>query len=282
MKTKDVICEYIMISFATIIVAAAVYFFMIPANVSVGSISGLSLILSNFIPLSVSALTMILNVGLLVVGFILIGRDFGVKTVYTSILLPAAMRVFEVLFPNNTSFTGDQTLDTICYCFVVSIGLAMLFNRNASSGGLDIVAKLMNKFLRFDLGKAMSMSGMAVALSSILVYDKKSIALSILGTYFCGIVLDHFIFGTTIKKRICIISEKHQQILDFILNTLHSGASCYKAYGAYSGKEHDEINIIVNKQEYKKLMDYISKTDPDAFVTVYAVTEIMYKPKAIK
>ncbi|MDO4438936.1 MAG: YitT family protein [Eubacteriales bacterium] len=282
MKTKEIICEYTMISFATIIVAAAVYFFMIPANVSVGSISGLSLILSNFIPLSVSALTMILNVGLLVVGFILIGKDFGVKTVYTSILLPTVMWIFEHVFPNNVSVTGDQTLDTVCYCFVVSIGLAMLFNRNASSGGLDIVAKLMNKFLRFDLGKAMSMSGMAVALSSILVYDRKSVVLSILGTYFCGIVLDHFIFGTTIKKRICIISEKHQQILDFIINTLHSGASCYKAYGAYSGIERDEINIIVNKQEYKKLMDYIQKTDPDAFVTVYAVTEIMYKPKTVK
>ncbi len=282
MKTKDTILEYIMITFATIIVAASVFFFLVPGKVSVGSISGLALVLSNFIPLSVSALTMIMNVGLLLIGFLLIGRDFGVKTVYTSILLPAVMWVFEETFPNNLSMTGDQALDTLCYCVFVSIGLAMLFNRNASSGGLDIVAKLMNKFMRIEPGKAMSMAGMAVALSSVLVYDKKTLALSILGTYFNGIVLDHCIFGSTMKKRVCIISKKHEEILDFILYKLHSGATCYKAYGAYSGMERDEINTIVDKQEYKKLMDFVVKIDPDAFMTVYAVTEMMYKPKVWK
>lgn len=282
MKIRDIVWEFLVITFATIIVAASVFFFLVPSQVSVGSISGLAIVMSNFIPLSVSALTMIMNVGLLIIGFLLIGRDFGVKTVYTSILLPAVMWVFEVVFPNNQSLTGDQTLDALCYCVFVSVGLAMLFNRNASSGGLDIVAKLMNKFLRMDLGKAMSTAGMAVALSSALVYDKKTLVLSILGTYFNGIVLDHCIFGSTIKKRVCIISKKHDEILDFILYKLHSGATCYKAYGAYSGQERDEINTIVDKHEYMQLIDFVVKHDPDAFVTVYAVTEMMYKPKVWK
>lgn len=282
MRLKENITEFFFITIATIIVAASVFFFLVPSRVSVGSISGLAIVLSNFIPLSVSALTMIMNVGLLIIGFLLVGRDFGVKTVYTSILLPAVMWGFEVIFPNNQSLTGDQTLDALCYCVFVSVGLAMLFNRNASSGGLDIVAKLMNKFLRMDLGKAMSTAGMAVALSSALVYDKKTLVLSILGTYFNGIVLDHCIFGSTIKKRVCIISKKHDKILDFILYELHSGATCYKAYGAYSGKERDEINTIVDKHEYMKLIDFVVKHDPDAFVTVYAVTEMMYKPKVWK
>lgn len=282
MNIKANIKEIFFITVATVIVAASVFFFLIPASVSVGSISGLAIVLSNFIPLSVSMLTMIMNVGLLLVGFLLIGRDFGVKTVYTSILLPTVMWIFEVAFPNNQSLTGDQTLDTLCYCVCVSVGLAMLFNRNASSGGLDIVAKLMNKFLRMDLGKAMSMSGMAVALSSAFVYDKKTLILSILGTYFNGIVLDHCIFGSTIKKRVCIISKKHDEILDFILYQLHSGATCYTAYGAYSGNERSEINTIVDKHEYRKLIDFVVKEDPDAFVTVYAVTEMMYKPKVWK
>ena len=271
--------ELIMITIATAIVAAAVFFFLIPSHVSVGSISGLAIVLVNFIPLPISAITMVLNVVLLVVGFLFIGREFGGKTVYTSILLPAILGVFEVLFPNNTSMTADPFLDMLCYIFVVSIGLAMLFNRNASSGGLDIVAKLMNKYLRMELGKAMSLSGMCVALSSALVYDKKIVVLSVIGTYLNGIVLDHFIFGSNIKKRVCIISKKEEEIRQFILHELHSGATIYEAIGAYDFQKHREIITIVDKNEYSRLMSYIAKTDSDAFVTVYAVNEIIYRPK---
>lgn len=271
--------ELIMITIATAIVAAAVFFFLIPSHVSVGSISGLAIVLGNFIPLPISAITMVLNVVLLVVGFLFIGREFGGKTVYTSILLPAIIGVFEVLFPNNTSMTADPFLDMLCYIFVVSIGLAMLFNRNASSGGLDIVAKLMNEYLRMELGKAMSLSGMCVALSSALVYDKKIVVLSVIGTYLNGIVLDHFIFGSNIKKRVCIISKKEEEIRQFILHELHSGATIYEAIGAYDFQKHREIITIVDKNEYSRLMSYIAKTDSDAFVTVYAVNEIIYRPK---
>lgn len=282
MKTKDRIWDFVVITFATVIVAAAVFFFLVPSNVSVGSISGLAIVLCNFIPLPVSALTMIMNVTLLIFGFFSIGRDFGAKTVYTSLLLPVVMGVFETIFPNNQSLTNDQTLDVIGYCVVVSIGLSLLFNRNASSGGLDIIAKFMNKYFRMDLGKAMGMAGMAVALSSALVYDKKTVVLSVLGTYFSGIVLDHFIFGSTIKRRVCVISKKHDEMLDFILNELHSGATQYHAYGTYSDAVHMEINTIVDKQEYLKLIQFITKTDPDAFVTVYSVNEMMYKPKKVE
>ena len=167
----------------------------------------------------------------------------------------------------------------IGYCFFVSIGLAILFNNNASSGGLDIVAKLMNKFLRIELGKAMSLAGMCVALSSALVYDKKIVVLSVLGTYFSGLLMDHFIFGSTIKKRVCIISKKEKEIREFILHELHSGATMYDAIGAYDEQHHREIITIVDKNEYMKLMNFITKTDAEAFVTVYAVNEIIYRPK---
>ena len=222
---------------------------------------------------------MILNVALLVIGFIFVGREFGGKTVYTSILLPIIIGIFEKMFPNNTSITADPFLDMICYVFVVSIGLAMLFNRNASSGGLDIVAKLMNKFLHMDLGNAMSVSGMAVALSSAFVYDKKIVVLSVLGTYLNGIVLDHFIFGFNLKKRVCIVSQKEEEIRNFILHELHSGATIYEAIGAYRLEPRREIITIVDKNEYAKLMTFIEKTDPAAFVTVYTVNKIIYRPK---
>lgn len=279
MFTKRNIKEFLLITVGTGIVATAVFFFMLPSHVAVGSASALALVLSNLIPLPVSAITFILNAGLLIIGFLLIGPEFGVKTVYTSLLMPVYLRIFELVFPNFQSITGEPMLDVICYILVVGIGLSMLFSSNASSGGLDIVAKLMNKFLRMDLGTAMSLSGMLVAMSSALVYDSKTVVLSVLGTYFGGMIVDHFIFGLNLKRRVCIISHKHDQLIHFILHTLHSGATVYDAIGAYDGTVRQEIVTIVDKHEYRMLMDYIRKNDPKAFLTVYSVNEICYQPK---
>ena len=183
---KSIIKETSILTVAVAIIAAAVYFFLVPSHASVSSISGLGIVLSNFIPLPLSAITMILNVVLLIIGFFTCGREFGVKTVYTSVMLPLFLGVFERIFPDFGSMTNSQELDVLCYILVVSVGLSILFNRNASSGGLDIVAKIMNKYLHMDLGKAMSLSGMCVALSAALVYDKKTVVLSLLGTYLTG------------------------------------------------------------------------------------------------
>ena len=279
MLNKRNLREFFSITIGTIITAAAVFFFMMPSHVTVGRAAGLALVISEFVPLSVSAITMIMNVGLLIIGFLLIGPEFGAKTVYCAVLLPAVIGVFEWIFPNFQSLTGDPLIDVICYILLVGVGLSQLFTANASSGGLDIVAKLMNKFLGMELGKAMSTAGILVALSSALCYDKKTVVLSILGTYFGGMVLDHFIFGIDIKRKVCILSPKYDEITRFILHELHSGASHYDLYGAYDGAVRREIVTIVDKQEYRRLMDYIRKTDPKAFVTVYSVNEIRYQPK---
>ena len=279
MLNKRNIREFISITVGTIITACAVFFFMMPSHVTVGSAAGLAIVLSEFLPLSVSAITMAMNVGLLIIGFLLIGPEFGAKTVYCAVLLPAVIGVLEWIFPNFQSLTGDPLIDVICYILLVGVGLSQLFTANASSGGLDIVAKLMNKFLGMDLGKAMSTVGILVALSSALCYDKKTVVLSVLGTYFGGIVLDHFIFGIDIKRKVCILSPKYEEITRFILHELHSGASHYDLYGAFDGSVRREIVTIVDKQEYRKLMDYVHKADPKAFVTVYSVNEIRYQPK---
>ena len=264
---------------AVAIIAAAVYFFLVPSHASVSSISGLGIVLSNFIPLPLSAITMILNVVLLLVGFVTCGKEFGVKTVYTSVMLPVFLGLFEMLFPNFGSMTDSQELDVLCYILVVSVGLSILFNRNASSGGLDIVAKIMNKYLHMELGKAMSLSGMCVALSAALVYDKKTVVLSILGTYFNGIILDHFIFDNNIKRRVCIITKKEEELRQFITRDLHSGATIYEATGDYHFEKHNEIITIVDKSEYQKLMKFINELDPKAFITVYNVSSMKYQPK---
>ncbi|MCI9405411.1 MAG: YitT family protein [Oscillospiraceae bacterium] len=281
MKMMNTVRELVVMAAATLIAAAAVFFFLVPSHAAVSSVSGLAIVLSNFIPLSISAITMGLNIVLLIVGFLLFGHDFGFKTVYTSVLLPVFIGMFEVLLPDYTSLTEDAVLDVVCYIFMVSIGLSILFNMNASSGGLDIIAKILNRYLHMDLGKAMSLSGMVVALSSAFVYDKKTVVISVLGTYLNGMVLDHFIFGQRIKRRVCIISKnKEEQIRDWILHTLKSGATIYQAQGTYDGVVRNEIITIVDKNEYQKLMQYMAKEDPEAFLTVYNVSDVRYVPKS--
>ena len=283
MKTKtdykSILIEINILTIAIAIIAVAVYFFLVPSHTSISSMSGLGIVLSNFVPLPLSAITMILNVVLLIIGFFTCGKEFGLKTVYTSVMLPVFLGIFENIFPNTGSITDSQELDVLCYILVVSVGLSILFNRNASSGGLDIVAKIINKYFHMELGKAMSLSGMCVALSAALVYDKKTVVLSVLGTYFNGIVLDHFIFDHNIKRRVCIITKKEEELRQFIVRDLHSGATIYEAIGAYNMEKRNEIITIVDKGEYQKLMKYINQEDPGAFITVYTVSDMRYLPK---
>lgn len=275
----DVIKEILLLTIGTAIVASAVFFFLEPSHTSVSSIAGLGIVLQKFVPLPLSVITMILNVVLLIIGFLTCGKEFGAKTVYTSIILPVFMGILEQIFPDRSSITGSQELDVLCYILVVSLGLSILFNRNASSGGLDIVAKIMNKYLHMDLGKAMSLSGMCVALSSALVFDKKTVVLSVVGTYFNGMILDHFIFDHNIKRRVCILTSKEEELRNYIIDELHSGATIYEAIGAYNYEKHNEIITIVDKNEYQKLMSYINEIDPKAFITVYTVSNMKYQPK---
>lgn len=271
--------EGMILTVGVAIVSAAVFFFLIPSQASVSSIAGLSMVLSNFIPLPISAITMILNVLLLIVGFLTCGKAFGAKTVYTSILLPAFLALYEKILPDYQSMTGSPELDVLSYILVVSFGLSILFNQNASSGGLDIVAKIMNKYLHMELGRAMSLAGMVISLSSALVYDKKIVVLSVIGTFFNGMILDYFIFGQNLKRRVCIITKKEEELRQYILNELHSGATIYEAFGAYHMEKHREIITIVNKSEYQQLMNFINHTDPEAFITVYTVSDMRYRPK---
>ena len=274
-KRLELIKEYVVITFAIFIISLAVFFFLMPSHLSVGSISGLAIVLNNFIPLSVSAMTMIMNVALLIVGFILLGKEFGAKTVYTSILLPACLGVLEKLFPNNTSIMGDPFIDMICYVFVVSIGLAMLFTRNASSGGLDIVAKLLNKYLHMDLGKAIIIAGAITVGSSYFAYDIQTVVLGFMTTYFSGLILDYFIDGFTGKVRVCIISEHNDEFKRYVIEELERGITVYSAIGGYSGQPKNELCAVLTKKEYGQLMDYVESVDPNPFVTISNIKRVV-------
>lgn len=279
MNKKRAIQDFLIITGGTAIIAVAVYCFMLPSNIAVGSVTALANVLSYFLPFPVSAITFVCNVILLILGLILVGPEFTGKTAYGALLLPAFLAVFETVLPNFQSLTGDATLDVVCYILVVSMGQAIMFARNASTGGLEIVGKILNKYLHMDMGQAMSAAGIVVALSSAVCFDKKIVVLSVLGTYFGGLIVDKFIFGMNIKRRVCIISSKTDEIVDYILHELHSGASLYDMIGAYDKTVRREINVIVDKHEYRSLMDYLKKADSKAFITVYAVNEISYTPK---
>lgn len=280
MVSKSALKEFALITFGTAVITAGVFFFMQPANLAMGSVAGLAVVLQQFVPLSVAVISLIVNIILLLLGFLLVGREFVGKTIYAALLMPILLGVLEVLLPNNTSMTDDAFVDLLCSVILISFGQAVLFGQNASSGGLDIVGKILNKFFRMDIGKSIAAVGMAISLSAALVYDKKTVVLSVLGTYLSGIVLDYFIFGTNTKRKVCIISQhKQTEILDFLLDTVHSGATLYEAQGAYGGFTGKEIVTIVDKNEYRLLMNFLAKCDPTAFVTVYTVSEVLYQPK---
>lgn len=275
MEKKKVIKEYIYITAGLMIAAAAIYFFMIPGNIVMGSITGLAMVLVHVVPVPISVMTLILNIICLVLGYILIGREFGVKTIYVSVLLPFMLNIFERIFPNQHSLTNEIILDALAFIILVSIGQVIMFNQNASSGGLDVIAKIMNKYFYLDLGKSVTIAGMAVVFSSLFFYDTVTLVVGALGTYFNGIVVDEYISGFSRKKKVSILSKKHEELKDYIMNDLKRGVTLYTAKGGYDKKEREELVTILNKNEYALLMKRIRDTDKEAFVTVATISEVV-------
>lgn len=257
------------------LMSAAVYYVMIPDHLVMGSLSGLVMVLANFIPVSISALTLILNVVLLVIGYLFIGKEFGVKTVLTSLMLPMYLWIFEHVTPDVGSLSGNIVIDLVCFMLLIGFGQALLFNMNASSGGIDVIAKLLNKYLGLKIGESLTVAGFVIAFSSIFVYDKETMVISLVGTYIYGVVLDRFCDGFRVRKRICILSAKHREIQEYIVRELHRGATLYEAYGGLDLAKHIEIETILEKNEYGKLLAFLHKTDPSAFVTVSTVNEVI-------
>ncbi len=259
----------------TLIIAVAIHFFMAPNHFVTGSISGLAVVFVNFIDMPLSMMTLILNIICLLIALICIGKAFFMKVVAISLLLPACMYVFEIIFPNPGSPTGELSMDAVCFTMIICLGQAILFQANAASGGMDIIAKVMNKYLHMELGQALIISGMVPVVCSGFAYDIQTVIIGALLTYFSGVVVDSYIASFARKKRVCILSEKHEAIQEFILYTLKRGVTIYKAIGGFDNKEKKELVAILTKTEYGKLMDYLSVTDQKAFVTISDVNRVV-------
>ncbi len=259
----------------TFIIAVGVYFFMNPFHIMCGSVTGLAIVLINFIPVPLSVMTFILNVICIILAFVFIDRAFGVKIIFISLLLPAIIFVFEIFFPNPESLTGNIALDAVGMVMVICYGQAVLFNANAASGGLDIIAKMMNKYLHMELGKAIVIAGGVTVASSYFAYDIQTVVIGFLCTYFSGIVLDYFIDGFTGKIRVCIISEHNEEFKRFVIEELQRGITVYTAVGGYSGQLKNELCAVLTKKEYGRLMDYVESIDPNPFVTIASIKRVV-------
>lgn len=259
----------------TFIIAFGVYFFMNPYHIMCGSVTGLAIVLINFIPVPLSAMTFILNVICIILAFVFIDRKFGMKIIFISVLLPAIIFVFETFFPNPESLTGSLALDAIGMITVICFGQAILFNANAASGGLDIIAKMMNKYLHMELGKAIVIAGGVTVASSYFAYDIQTVVIGFMCTYFSGILLDYFIDGFTGKIRVCIISKYNDEIKRYVIENLQRGITVYTAVGGYSGEPKNELCAVLTKKEYGQLMDYVESIDPNPFVTISNIKRVV-------
>ncbi|MBQ5599776.1 MAG: YitT family protein [Lachnospiraceae bacterium] len=259
----------------TFIIAFGVYFFMNPFHIMCGSVTGLAIVLINFIPVPLSVMTFILNVICIILAFVFIDRKFGVKIIFISLLLPAIIFVFETFFPNPQSLTGNLALDAIAMITVICFGQAILFNANAASGGLDIIAKMMNKYLHMELGKAIVIAGAVTVASSYFAYDIQTVVIGFMTTYFSGILLDYFIDGFTGKIRVCIISKHNDEIKRYVIEELQRGITVYTAVGGYSGEPRNELCAVLTKKEYGQLMDYVEGIDPNPFVTISNIKRVV-------
>ena len=279
--------ELIIMTLGMAIAAAAVYYFMVPSKLVLGSISGLSIVVSNLfnmggIPVKVSWVVMAINAILLVLAWIFIGKEFGAKTVYTAMILGPLIDFWEKVYPyenlieaGQSSVMGDPLLDLICFVLIVSISQTILFNINASTGGLDILAKIVNKYLHFDIGVSVTVAGAIICCTAFAINPFRMVVIGLIGTWMNGLFLDYFMSSINRRKRVCIIAKGHEEeIRQFITGKLERGCSLYDVTGGYSGEKGQEIQALLTKDEFANLMEFIKKQDINAFITAGNVSEI--------
>ena len=284
--------ELIIMTVGMFIGAAAVNYFLVPSHLVIGSISGLSIVLSQLLPIKVSVMIFIINAILLLMAWLLIGKEFGAKTVYTALILGPLMDVWEAIMPsaklaemrlasdmpintaNLSSVMGDPLLDLICFVLMLSISQAILFNINASTGGLDIIAKIINKYTHLDIGLSVTVGGAIICCTAFLINPVHLVIIGLVGTWVNGIVVDYFMASINQRKRVCVISEEHERLRDFIVNKLNRGCSLYKVEGGFSKAEHVEIQSLLTKDEFAALLEFIKVNNIDHFITSGNVSEI--------
>jgi uncharacterized membrane-anchored protein YitT (DUF2179 family) len=273
---KKTIYEYVMITLGLILVAAGVYFFLIPDDLAAGGVTGLAMVINHYFPvLNVGAIMLVLNVILFIIGFIFIGSGFGVKTIYSSLMLSFLISIMEMLFPLEGPITEDIFINLIFGILVGAIGMAIVFNQNASTGGTDIVAKILNKYMHLDIGKGLLLADLVVTVLAIAAFGATIGMYSLLGVIINGFTVDSAIQGLNIIKKVEIVSSKGAEIKNFIIKELDRSATLYDAKGAYSLQNKEVITTVLGKREVIRLKNFIKEIDPKAFIITYNVHETL-------
>ena len=278
--------ELIIMTVGMLIAAAAVYYFLMPSNLIIGSITGLSMVISGVfglfgITVKVSLVVTIINAILLILAWILIGAEFGAKTVYTALILGPFIEFWEKVLPadrlmeaGSTSVMGDPWFDLLCFVLILSASQTILFHINASTGGLDILAKIVNKYLHFDIGTSVSVAGALICCTAFAINPFRLVVIGLIGTWINGLTLDYFTAGLNRRKRVCIISNDYERIRKYIIEDLVRGCSLYEVTGGYSGEKSMEIQALLTKDEFAKLMEFIKDNNMNSFITAGNVSEI--------
>ena len=274
------------ITIAMSIAAAAVYYFLMPSKLVVGSISGLSIVISGIFEkfgmvVKVSTVVFIINAILLILAWFLIGKEFGVKTAYAALVLAPLIDMWEIICPyerlveaGTTSVMGDIWFDLICFILILSASQAILFRINASTGGLDILAKIVNKYLHFDIGMSVTIAGVVICCTAFAINPFRLVVIGLIGTWMNGLIVDYFMMSLNKRKRVCIISEDYERIRDYIINTIVRGCSLYEVTGGFSGNKTMEIQSLLTQDEFAKLMTWIRANEIKAFITAGNVSEV--------
>ena len=282
--------ELVIMTLGMAVTAAAVYYFLVPSKLIIGTISGLSIVLVNIfqsfgLELNLGNLIMVINVILLILAFLLIDHEFGFKTVYTALILGPLTNFWDAVYPwqniandnlvtGTPSVMGDPWLDLCCFVLMLSAAQALMFSINASTGGLDILAKIVNKYLHFDIGASVSVAGAVICCTAFFINDFRMVIIGLIGTWINGLVVDYFTATLNNHKRLCIVSKDYERIRQYIIGTLHRGCTLYEVTGGYTGEKSIELEVLLNKDEFSKILAWMKDENIDAFSTAGNVSEV--------
>lgn len=279
--------ELVVMTLGMMVTAAAVYYFLVPSKLIIGTISGLSIVLSNIFTSGqgLGIWIMCINVALLILAFLLIDHEFGFKTVYTALILGPLTDFWAWVYPwqniqnenlvtGSPSVMGDPWLDLCCFVLLLSAAQALMFSINASTGGLDILAKIVNKYLHFDIGASVSIAGAVICCTAFFINPFRMVVIGLIGTWINGLVVDYFTASLNRRKRVCIVSHDYERIRQYITGTLHRGCTLYEVVGGYSNEKSTELEVLLSKDEFSSLMGWMKEEHINAFTTASNVSEV--------
>ena len=273
---KEKFKSFLLLFAGSFLVALGTYFFLAPNKIAAGGVSGIAIIINSIFPnLYIGELMMIMEVVLLIIAVLTLGPTFGIKTVFCSFSVSGIILIFEKIVPNVQPVNNDILLQLIFGILVCGIGIGIVFNQNASTGGTDIIAKIINKYLKISIGKSLLIADILITIAAALIFGLDKGLYSILGVLINATIVDKVISEFNTYKEVAIISSQGENIKSYIVNNLDRGATIYYAKGAYKNNESEVITTVLNRKEFIKLKDFIKAIDDKAFITVNEVNEVL-------